>query len=78
MKIWKAFGEAVALGSILLWIVTYLIITVVGLSGNGYRVVVDTNMFYEHYIELGIFVVGLVAYISCHHIKLRTKKPQKG
>lgn len=76
----RIIGEAVAIGSIIMWIITFCMITYNGLTNGIYKLTIDTNHFNEHYIELIMFIIGLLCYLfhcSIFKFKLKEKKGEK-
>jgi hypothetical protein len=67
----KAIGEATALGCIVFTLSLLIILTINGLTGSNYMIVIASNVFYEHYIELALVSIGLFFYIKTRKIKLR-------
>ena len=76
MKILRALGEAVAFGSIVAWIYVFIMLTISGLNTGTYMIILDSNSFNEHYIELFLFVAGLISYIYYRKIRF-TLHPNK-
>ena len=55
-----------------------LLITMGILSFTGYRAVVDSNMFGEHYFEMFILISGLISYVITYNkVKIKRKELKK-
>ena len=59
----KAFGIGTMLGCFLTMMLTFILSTFNGLDTGNYRVVVYTNLFSEHYFEIGFLIFGFICYI---------------
>ena len=75
MKLYKAIGEGTALGSIIILILFFCLLSYNGVVNGVYQLTIDSNTFYEHWFELGLLVLGFVCYIYTRKIKIRFKKP---
>ena len=73
MKLWKSIGEGTALGSIIVLIVFFVLLSYNGLMYGTYRIVLDSNTLHEHWIEFIFVVIGFIAYIHTRKIKIRVK-----
>jgi len=56
-------GFTCVLGSSMVMLWTYLLITRSGLDGGGYQIMVYTNMCGEHYLELIWLSVGIFCFV---------------
>ena len=56
-------GEGVAIGSIIILIYLFVLMTLSGLDNGVYQISINSNMFHEHWAELVALVVGLVCYL---------------
>jgi len=75
MKWQEALGEGIGLGSILILLYIFISLTYQGLTTGVYRVVLDSNTLYEHYIELALVIIGLICYVKTRKIKF-TLRPR--
>ena len=64
MRYKEAIGEGIALGSIVVLLVFFVMLTYNGIVHGSYMIVIDSSIFYEHYIEFGLLLIGLFCYIS--------------
>ena len=69
MKWQKCIGEGTALGSIVLILFILLLTTYNGLTTGSYRILIDSNAFYENYLELVLVILGLYYYVKTRRIK---------
>jgi len=76
MKWNKSLGEAIALSSISTLILFYILLTYSGLKTGIYRIILDSNMFFEHYIEFALLIIGGFFYIKYRRIRF-TLHPKK-
>lgn len=76
MKLRQAIGEAVMLGCVLSWIYILIIITYNGIVTGNYefRIIIRSNVFYEHYFELVLLIVGLYFYIRYRRIRFKIRR----
>jgi len=76
MKWLKALGEATALMSMLVLLLFFVGLTVNGITTGVYRIVIDSNLFFEHYVEFFLLVAGTICYIYFRRIRF-TFHPKK-
>lgn len=76
IKLRQAIGEAVMLGCVLSWIYILIIITYNGIVTGNYefRIIIRSNVFYEHYFELVLLIVGLYFYIRYRRIRFKIRR----
>jgi len=71
MKWLKSIGEATGLGSILILLFLLVVMTINGISTGEYVIVLNSNLYSEHYFELGLLIFGLICYIKYRKINFK-------
>ena len=77
MRWFRCLGEAVALSSMIILLLFFMVSTYNGLTNGIYKLVFDSNQFFEHYAELGVIVGGLLFYVLFRRVRF-TLHPKKG
>lgn len=69
MKWSNCLGEAAGLGSIIILLLIVSVLTASGLITGNYAIVLRSNVFFEHYIEFALLIIGLFFYVKYRKIR---------